>query len=73
MERKIIDYLPPYLTVYKEIKAIMEAEQPEFEIVWPQAENVLNDQFVSDSSTIGKMCIRDRRIVRNLNNLRRLQ
>lgn len=53
MERKIIDYLPPYLTVYKEIKAIMEAEQPEFEIVWPQAENVLNDQFVSDSSTIG--------------------
>ena len=39
--------------VYKEIKAIMEAEQPEFEIVWPQAENVLNNQFVSDSSSIG--------------------
>ena len=47
MERKIIDYLPPYLMVYKEIKAIMEAEQPEFEIVWQQAENVLNNQFVS--------------------------
>ena len=53
MERKIIDYLPPYLMVYKEIKAIMEAEQSEFEIVWPQAENVLNNQFVSDSSSIG--------------------
>lgn len=53
MDRKIIDYLPPYLTTYKEIRAIMDAEQPEFELAWSYAEDTLNNQFVQDSSLTG--------------------
>lgn len=53
MDRKIIDYLPPYLTTYKEIRAIMDAEQPELELAWSYAEDALNNQFVQDSSLTG--------------------
>lgn len=53
MDRKIIDYLPLYLTTYKEIREIMDAEQPEFELAWSYAEDTLNNQFVQDSSLTG--------------------
>ena len=53
MDRKIIDYLPPYLTTYKEIRAITDAEQPEFELAWSYADDSLNNQFVQDSSLTG--------------------
>ena len=53
MDRKIIDYLPPYLASYKEIRAIMDTEQPEFELAWSYAEDTLNNQFVQDSSSTG--------------------
>lgn len=53
MERKLIDYLPVYMQEYKELQKIMETEQAEFELVWPEAENVLNNQFVEDSVNAG--------------------
>jgi hypothetical protein len=45
-ERKLIDYLPPYMQEYHEINRIMDAEQPEFEDLWGACETVLDDQFI---------------------------
>ena len=53
MDRKLIDYLPSFVGEYKEIKAIMNAEQPVFEKVWEDTENVLADQFVSSATEKG--------------------
>ena len=53
MERRIIEYLPLYMQEYREIKIIMDAEQSEFELIWPDAEDVLNNQFVSDATVVG--------------------
>lgn len=51
MERRLIDYLPPFVQRFKEMAAIMDTEQPEFELAWQNAENTLADQFV-DTATI---------------------
>lgn len=53
MDRKLIDYLPPFIQEYKEIKAIMDAEQVSAENVWTDAESVLADQFVQDATENG--------------------
>lgn len=53
MDRKLIDYLPPFVQEYREIKAIMDAEQITAETSWTDAENVLADQFVQDSTENG--------------------
>ena len=53
MDRRLIDYLPPFVGEYKEIEAIMDTEQPVFEKVWEDAENVLADQFVSSATEKG--------------------
>lgn len=53
MERKLIDYLPIFIQNYAEIKAIMDAEQISIESAWIAAENVMNDQFVTESTENG--------------------
>lgn len=53
MDRKLIDYLPPFIQEYKEIKAIMGAEQGSIETVWTDAKNVLADQFVQSATENG--------------------
>lgn len=53
MDRKLIDYLPPFIQEYKEIKAIMDAEQFTCEQTWSDAENVLADQFIQDATENG--------------------
>ena len=53
MDRKLIDYLPPFVQEYREIKAIMDAEQISAETTWVDAENVLADQFVQDATENG--------------------
>lgn len=53
MDRKLIDYLPPFIQGYKEIKAIMDTEQVDAEKAWTDAENVLADQFVQDATENG--------------------
>ena len=50
---KLIDYLPPFVQKYNEIKTIMDAEQVEFDVAWIDAENVLNDQFVHSATEGG--------------------
>lgn len=53
MERKLLDYLPPFVQKFKEMAAIMETEQPEFELAWQNAENTLADQFVITATING--------------------
>ena len=49
----MLDYLPPFIQRYKEIAAIMDTEQPEFELAWKNAENTLADQFVTTATING--------------------
>lgn len=51
--RKLIDYLPHYVQEYLEMRQIMNAEQPEFDLVWERGENALSDQFIQDATEYG--------------------
>lgn len=53
MDRQLIDYLPSYMQEYKEIKAIMDAEQFGVESTWSDTEDVFNNQFVQDATEKG--------------------
>ena len=52
-ERKLIDYLPPFMQEYSEIQHIMDSEQPEVDFLWNEFENVLNNQFIQDATQYG--------------------
>ena len=53
MDRKLIEYLPPFVRGYKEIELIMNTEQVDCEKLWNDAENVLADGFVVDATESG--------------------
>lgn len=53
MDRQLIDYLPLFIQNYTEMKEIMNAEQTNVEGVWLSAEDVMNDQFVTDATENG--------------------
>ena len=53
MNRKLIEYLPPFLRDFKELKAITDAEQFSFEKMWTDEENVFADSFVEDATEGG--------------------
>jgi uncharacterized protein YmfQ (DUF2313 family) len=53
MERRLIDYLPPFIQRFKEMSEIMETEQKEFESAWVNAENALADQAVITATING--------------------
>lgn len=53
MDRKLIDYLPIFIQNYAEIEEIMNAEQISIESAWIAAENVMNDQFVTEATENG--------------------
>lgn len=53
MDRKLIDYLPPFLQEYKELKIINHTEQEEIEQAWEAAENLLKEPFLLSASTYG--------------------
>ena len=52
-ERLLIDYLPPYMQEYLEIKEIMKAEQPEIDDLWNAVEKALADQYILDATEYG--------------------
>ncbi|MBR5582984.1 MAG: DUF2313 domain-containing protein [Lachnospiraceae bacterium] len=51
--RFLIDYLPPIMRSYREMKHIMSAEQPEIDDVFVSAEQVLSNQFIMDADETG--------------------
>ena len=40
-EVDLVSYLPPFMAEFKEIMATLEAENPEFVLVWEAADRVL--------------------------------
>lgn len=53
IDRKLIDYLPPFMQKYRELTVLMDAEQPEVDRLWTAVENALADQFVMDATEDG--------------------
>lgn len=47
------DHLPPFLAEYKELSRLFSAEDPEFDLLWNEAQNVLNDQYIETASERG--------------------
>lgn len=52
-DRKLIDYLPPFIQQFTEMNMIMSAEQPEVDSLWNSCENILNESFILYASEIG--------------------
>lgn len=52
-DRKLIDYLPPIIKEIREIKAIMEAQQPEMVKIWQAYDDALSDQFIESATEYG--------------------
>lgn len=52
-DRKLIHYLLPFMQEYKEMQEIMNAEQPEIDLLWGTTEGVFADQFILDATENG--------------------
>lgn len=52
-EVELIKYLPDYVADYREIKSITIAEDPEFKLVWNEADNTRNNQFLDTCDEVG--------------------
>jgi uncharacterized protein YmfQ (DUF2313 family) len=48
--RKLINYLPPFIQEYREMATIMETEQFEIDRLWTEVENALADQFLLEAT-----------------------
>jgi len=47
------EYLPPFLREYKELRAVMETENPEFETAWKATRRVLDNEFLETADEYG--------------------
>lgn len=52
-EIDLVSYLPPFLAEFKEIAVALEAENPEFVLVWNAAEKVLKNEFIETADEYG--------------------
>lgn len=52
-EVDLVSYLPPFLAEFKEISVALEAENPEFVLVWKAAEQVLYNEFIETADEYG--------------------
>lgn len=49
----LIEYLPLFIQQFREIKSIMDAENPEFQLVIDESERIKNNQFIETSDLVG--------------------
>lgn len=49
----LLAYLPPFMQDFTEIAATLNAEDPEFVIVWDSADKVLKNQFIATADEYG--------------------
>lgn len=49
----LVEYLPPFLREYRELKAVMNAENPEFLAVYSAADRVLKNEFIETADEYG--------------------
>jgi len=52
-EVSLIEYLPPFIQEYHEIQKIMDAENPEFNLLWGWNEKIRDNLFILTSGEIG--------------------
>ncbi len=52
-EVDLVSYLPPFMTEYQEINATLNAENPEFKIVWEAADQTLKNEFIATADEYG--------------------
>lgn len=52
-EVDLVSYLPPFLAEYKENTLALEAENPEFVLVWEAADRVLYNEFIAMADEYG--------------------
>lgn len=52
-EVDFVSYLPPFMAEYKEINLALEAENPEFVLVWKAADRVLYNEFIATADEYG--------------------
>lgn len=52
-EVDLVSYLPPFMKTYKEPVAALEAENPEFYLVWTATDKVLRNRFISTADEYG--------------------
>lgn len=52
-EVDLVSYLPQFMQTYKEPVAALDAENPEFDIVWSAADRVLKNRFISTADEYG--------------------
>lgn len=52
-EVNLTNYLPPFLLEYKELKNVLEAENPEFQIAWSAADRLLKNEFIATADEYG--------------------
>lgn len=52
-EIDLLSYLPNFLREYDELKAALDAENPEFELLWGQADKVLDNSFINTADEQG--------------------
>lgn len=56
----LLSYLPPFLQEFKENRETLNAENPEFILVWNGADRVLKNEFIETADEYG---ISDRKSV----------
>lgn len=49
----LVSYLPPFMAEYQEIRGALEAENPEFVLVWKAADRVLSNEFIVTADEYG--------------------
>ena len=49
----LIEHLPLFIQQFREIKSIMDAENPEFQLVIDESEKIKNNQFIETSDLVG--------------------
>lgn len=52
-EIDLLSYLPPFLREYEETKAALNAENPEFKLLWEQAGKALDSSFIDRADEYG--------------------
>ena len=53
-EVDLVSYLPPYLQEYnQETVAALEAENPEFRLIWEASDRVLYNEFIATADEYG--------------------
>ncbi len=52
-EVDLVSYLPPFLADFKEIRLTLEAENPEFVLLWKASDQVLQNEFIATADEFG--------------------